>query len=106
MIAARSRGLPAIALPGTDCWRSEWAPLFSGRHITIVMDADRQGRALAARIAGDLGDHAEAAVVELAPDREDGYDLTDWLQDNSSPGKISLDVFATSSKETTQKGHQ
>ena len=34
------------------------------------------------RIAGDLdGAGATARVIDLASDREDGYDLTDWLAD-------------------------
>ena len=79
MIAARSRGLPAIAVPGIDCWRPEWAELFNQRTVTIATDADRQGRALAARIAKGLAECADAVVIDLAPNREDGYDLSDWL---------------------------
>ena len=39
MIAARSRGLPAIAVPGVDGWRRAWARLFAGREVTLVMAA-------------------------------------------------------------------
>ena len=84
MIAARSRGLPAIAVPGDHAWQPAWAPLLAGRHIQIVMDADKQGRTAAMRIAHDLADHAPAQIVDLAPLREDGYDLTDWLLDTAS----------------------
>jgi Toprim-like len=80
MIAARSAGLPAIAVPGTDAWRPEWAQLLAGRRVTVVMDADPPGRELAERIAADLANVArEILVVDLAPGRDDGYDLTDWL---------------------------
>ncbi len=82
MIAARSLGLPAIALPGVDAWRPEWANLFHGRAVTIVMDADPEGRRAAERIAHDLSGHAEATVLDLTPERNDGYDLTDWLNDH------------------------
>ena len=44
MLAARSAGLPAIAVPGTHAWRAEWASAFTGRDVTVVMDADRPGR--------------------------------------------------------------
>jgi hypothetical protein len=82
-IAARSHGLPAIALPGVDGWRAAWAPLFAGKAVTVVMDADRHGRACARQVADDLAEHATAIeVVDLAPDRADGYDLTDWLMAN------------------------
>lgn len=79
MIAARSCGLPAIALPGVDAWRPDWARLFANRCVTIVMDADDQGRRVAERITRDLRGHAKSAVLDLAPMRDDGYDLSDWL---------------------------
>ena len=79
MIAARSCGLPAIALPGVDAWRPDWARLFANRRVTIVMDADAQGRRIAERIKRDLRGHAKSAVLDLAPMRDDGYDLSDWL---------------------------
>jgi hypothetical protein len=79
MIAARSCGLPAIALPGVDAWRPDWARLFANRRVTIVMDADAQGRRVAERITRDLRGHAKSVVLDLAPSRDDGYDLSDWL---------------------------
>jgi len=90
MIAARSAGLPAIAVPGTDAWRPEWAQLLVGRRVTVVMDADPPGRELAERIAADLADVAwEVLVVDLAPGRDDGYDLTDWLLEH--PTQVTLE---------------
>jgi hypothetical protein len=85
MIAARSHGLPAIAIPGDHSWRSEWAPFFAGRRVTVVTDADGPGRELAERIAGNLRDVVdELLAVDLAPDRDDGYDLTDWLLEHGT----------------------
>jgi len=90
MLAARSAGLPAIAIPGTHAWRGEWASAFTGRDVTVVMDADRPGRDAAVRIAADLGRHgAQAQVVELDPGRDDGYDLTDWLRAGNNPALIT-----------------
>jgi hypothetical protein len=79
MIGARSRGLPAIAVPGVDGWRRAWAQLFAGRDVTVIMDCDEQGRAAAAAIESDLSQLGVVRVLDLAPDRNDGYDLTDWL---------------------------
>ena len=83
MISARSRGLPAIAVPGDDAWEPSWAQLLVGRAVSVVMDCDPAGRGAAARIAGDLktaGVHG--SVIDLAPGRGDGYDLTDWVHDH------------------------
>ena len=89
MLAARSVGLPAIAVPGTHAWQAGWASAFTGRDVTVVMDADRPGRDAAVRIAADLRPHgARVAIVELDPGRDDGYDLSDWLRAGNSPERI------------------
>jgi DNA primase len=67
MISARSRGLPAIAIPGDDAWEAGWAQLLAGRHVVIVFDCDRAGRDAAARIAADLkGAGVRGSVIDLA----------------------------------------
>jgi hypothetical protein len=81
MVAARSRGWPAIAVPGDHAWRAEWARLLAGCSVTVVMDSDTPGRAAARRIADDLRPVAAVRVVDLARGRDDGYDLTNWLRD-------------------------
>ena len=86
MISARSRGLPAIAVPGDDAWEREWAQLLVGRHVSVVLDCDRAGREAAARIAGDLkAAGVRGSIIDLAPGRQDGYDLTDWLTCRPGP---------------------
>lgn len=84
MIAARSAGLPAIAVPGASAWRPEWAALLNGRHVLIVMDCDHPGRSAAEQIAADLQPVAAAVqVIDLDPARDDGYDLSDRIRDRS-----------------------
>jgi hypothetical protein len=84
MLAARSRGLPAIAVPGDQAWQDEWGPTLAGRQITVMMDADQPGRAAAQRIKDSLGPSAHCEILDIAPDRNDGYDLTDWLLAHST----------------------
>ena len=80
MLSARSRGLPAIGVPGDHAWDSGWAETFAGRHVAVLMDCDRAGREARERILADLADAGVSAVaVEIAAHRDDGYDLTDWL---------------------------
>ena len=57
-----------------------WAELLAGRRVTIVMDCDAPGRRAADEIAASL-DRApkRVEVVDLWPDRDDGYDLTDRI---------------------------
>lgn len=49
MLAARSHGIPAIAVSGTYAWCEEWASTFTGRQVSVVMDCDRPGREAAQR---------------------------------------------------------
>jgi len=80
MVSGRSRGLPALAVPGDDAWQPAWARLLAGRCVSIVMDCDYAGRAAAIQIASDLNAAgARASIIDLAPDRDDGFDLSDWL---------------------------
>jgi excisionase family DNA binding protein len=92
MIAARSRDLPAIAVPGDHAWRVKWASAPVGRQITVVMDSDAAGRAATGRIAESLSGHAEVQTVDLAPHRTDGYDLTDWLLEHPNLTGRALDA--------------
>ncbi len=79
-VAAHSAGLPAVAVPGVEGWRPEYAERLRGRCVVIVFDCDEPGRAAARRIAQDLVSvAAEVRIVDLAPERDDGYDLTDLL---------------------------
>lgn len=85
MIGARSRQLPAIAVPGVGSWNRAWAELLIGREVTVIMDCDQRGRTAAAVIQRDLSPVAVVRVLDLAADRSDGYDLTDWLKERTLP---------------------
>ncbi len=93
MIAARSSGLPAIAVPGTSAWQPTWTRLLADRQITIVMDCDSAGRRAAHEIREAFRASAvEVELIDLAPGRDDGYDLTDRILESrrSSVGSIGL----------------
>jgi 5S rRNA maturation endonuclease (ribonuclease M5) len=89
MLAARSAGVPAIAVPGASAWRSEWASALDGRTVVVVMDCDRAGRQAAARIGEDLERRGIAvAISDLAPKRHDGYDVSDWLREGNNAAHL------------------
>jgi hypothetical protein len=114
MIAARSSGLPAIAVPGTHAWQPEWAELLRGRRVTIVMDCDEPGRAAAERIRADL--HPVASTVDVAdlwPGRSDGYDLSDRILESrrvttrfSRPGRETPALLAPRAGQPQQIGRR
>ncbi len=90
MLAARSAGLPAVAVPGASAWRPEWAAVLSGRDVVVVMDCDHAGRHAARRIGEDLARcRTRVAVRDLDPARHDGYDLTDWLRAGNHPADLA-----------------
>ena len=91
MIAARSRGLPAIAVPGDYAWDPAWAEMLAGKRVVVAMDCDRQGRAAAARISNDLSASAESVTIaDVAPHLDDGYDLSDWLDQHRDLRAVTL----------------
>ncbi len=104
MIAARSRGLPAIAVPGVDAWRRAWAQLLAGREVTVIMDCDERGREAAAAIESDLSSLGAVRVLDLAPDRNDGYDLTDWLRQRQRSTAVAIDELIATTAETRDGG--
>jgi AAA domain len=82
-VRAWALGLVAFGVPGAGNWRAEWAARFAGRRweVAVLFDCDATGREHAARAAADLtAAGVTARVVELDPDRDDGYDLTDWAR--------------------------
>ncbi len=80
MIAARTRGLAAIAVPGTSAWQPAWAQLLEDKHVTLAMDCDEPGRRAAVQITASLrAAGIPVDAVGLAPGRNDGYDLTDRI---------------------------
>jgi putative DNA primase/helicase len=106
MLAARSHGLRAIALPGVESWKPDWASRFADRHVDIIMDADRPGRAAADQIARDLASIADARILEIAPNRADGYDLTDWLVEKHRAGTSPYDALLASCHPSKGGDHE
>jgi hypothetical protein len=57
-IAMWSLELCAVAVPGAQAWRAEWAPRFAGRDVVLIPDRDAEGRGLMVQAARDLTPHA------------------------------------------------
>jgi len=107
MLAAQSARLPAIAVPSATAWRTEWTEYFQGHSVTIAMDADPAGRHAARTITHDLtnlGIHSH--TIDVAPHRNDGYDLSDWLADHPRPVTAALLRKLTSPLDPFPQLHQ
>jgi hypothetical protein len=87
-IRLRSLGLVAVAIPGAQNWRDEWAARFVGRGWRIIacFDCDEAGRNGAARVAASIVNAGgDARLLDLAPHRDGGYDLTDFTASANTP---------------------
>ena len=84
-LAAISHDIPAVTGilgAGAGKWRHEWAMHFLGKKVPIATDCDKAGRDYAHQAAESLAGHANIVwLVDLAADRDDGYDLSDWFRD-------------------------
>jgi hypothetical protein len=78
-----SLGLYAVAVPGADGWREDWAARFRGHDVLVAFDCDEPGRSLAARVCRDLLSCGAASVriIDLDVSRSDGYDVGDLVRE-------------------------
>jgi putative DNA primase/helicase len=76
-------GLPVVALPGTGKWQAEWpARLAAGRDaVFFIADCDVVGRKRMEGAARKVAGLTTAFVIDIAPDRDDGYDVGDAYMD-------------------------
>ena len=96
-IAAHELGLVGFAVPGSNGWRTTWAQRFRGRTVVVCFDCDKPGRDAALKVANSLVEEArEVRVVDLAPERDDGYDLSDFVHGGGHVGDL-LRMAAASS---------
>jgi hypothetical protein len=84
-VALWGLGLKAVAVPGAGSWKRDWTARLYGRKVTVLTDADRQGRGLGERIGQDL---PSAEVVDVEPGREDGWDAGNLVHEASREGGI------------------
>jgi len=80
-LVLNQHGIPAVTSTGGETgWKSEWNDLFRDKHVRLVYDCDKAGRAGAAKVAHNLTPVAkELRIVDLDPERSDGFDVTDWF---------------------------
>ncbi|MGO8906631.1 MAG: hypothetical protein ACLQMH_13550 [Solirubrobacteraceae bacterium] len=83
--------LPTVAVPGAAGWRPEWgARLAEGRRrVVVISDSDPQGRKAAQRVAAGIAEHCpDVRVLDLAPDRSDGFDLSDYAAEGHTAREL------------------
>ncbi len=110
-VTAAQLGLPAVAIPGAGSWRPEWAARIAhGRErVVIVADGDQPGRTAARTWAAAIAEHcADVRVIDLAPGRTDGHDLSDFVAGAESEAERAqarrlIEDTARVARQTTRK---
>lgn len=101
--------LPTVAVPGAAGWRPEWAARLADgrRRVVVIADSDPQGRKAAQRVAAAIAEHCpDVRVLDLAPARSDGVDLSDWAGEGhgaSELAQLAEQAPAVGSGETDER---
>ena len=86
-------GIPATCNPmGAGKPLDDYAQFFRGARVAIFPDCDEPGRAHAEAWVKALTEAAEVRLVELAPERSDGWDIADLLFDWHQGGASREDL--------------
>ena len=66
-------------------WDPALTPYFKDRHVVILPDADRPGRAHAQKVAKAIhGVAASVRILDLYPERHDGSDVSDFIANDTA----------------------
>src|SRR6185295_17534798 len=73
---------------------AKWDPgltkYFTDRHVVILPDADRPGRAHAQKVAKAIhGVAASVRIVDLYPERHDGSDVSDFIANDTAGVRLA-----------------
>lgn len=79
-----SAGVRAVAVPGAQSWRADWARRLWGRELIVICDCDGPGR----QLADTIGELPNARVVDLEPGRSDGWDVGELVREASAEGGV------------------
>jgi hypothetical protein len=83
-----------VATTASEGAAARWAPeltsYFKDRHVVILPDADRPGRAHAEKVAKAINGVTESVrILDLYPERHDGSDVSNWLVDDTAGAKLA-----------------
>jgi hypothetical protein len=71
-------------------WDAALTPYFKDRHVVILVDADKPGRAYGQMVARAIDDVAASLrILDLYPERDDGSDVSDWIMDDTAGAKLA-----------------
>jgi 5S rRNA maturation endonuclease (ribonuclease M5) len=74
-------------------WDSGLTPFFKDRHVVILPDADRPGRAHAQKVAKAIhGVAASVRILDLYPERHDGSDVSDFIANDTAGVRLANEV--------------
>ena len=74
----------------TAKWDPALTPYFKDRHVVILPHADEPGRKHGRKVAKAInGVAASVRMLELYPERQDGFDVSNWIADDTAGAKLA-----------------
>jgi len=78
-------------------WDPALTPHFKDRCVVVLPDADKPGRKHAEKVAKAISDVAASVkIVDLYPDRRNGSDVSNWLEDDTAGVRL-VELIAAAS---------
>jgi hypothetical protein len=105
-LSAIELGFQAVSIPGAQNWQDEWRDRFKHfSQVAIMLDCDSAGRSGASKIYASLAFLIQdIKIVDLDSDRDDGYDLNDFLMESLQDDQIdAFEVLTDKIHGTTAK---
>jgi len=106
-VAARTMGFRVVSVPGVGTWKAGWVHrLECFDRVTVCFDCDEQGRTAALARARTLeATIGEVQVIDLDPERTDGFDIGDLLMERGPAwAREHILGLATKATETLPEG--
>jgi hypothetical protein len=102
-LVCRSHGLPSVtSTAGAEGWHALWDERLTGKKVAVIYDSQAVSREAAAKRATALRRYGvRVVVVDLAPDDDEGYDLTDWFRSGKTAQQLRNLISRTAALESS-----
>jgi len=105
-LAVNSLGLDAVGAPGAAIWKNDWSERFERfERVVVIYDCDEAGRKGSQRAAKALRAVAEVSVLNLDPERSDGYDIGDWINGGNDEEALEALIASDAQPVVQQVSH-
>lgn len=95
-LVAEVNGFTSVGVTGAGTFKDEWGEWFRGKRVAICYDCDEAGRKGSERAAERLlAVCDEVKIINLGPERTDGFDLSDYFRDGGTAEELRQRIEQT-----------